>query len=442
MGKIFHEIWEKERKGDYLGQTVQMVPHVTNLIKQRFYDIAEEENADIALIEVGGTIGDMENELYLEALRQLKNEVGDSNIVFVHLTYVPIPHGVNEQKSKPTQQSVKTLREKGIQPDIIIGRCSEMLTDKVKKKIALSCDLDKEAVITGLDVDDIYKIPLVFEQEGIIGIIHRKLRIYSPPNLAKWKKLIKKKENAKKDVNIAICGKYTNLEDSYASIVEALNHCSANLECNINLKWIETSDGEDINDSLKNVHGIIVPGGFGSRGTDGKIEVIKYARENKIPFLGLCLGMQLAVIEFARNVCGLEDADSTEINEKAKHPVIDILPEQKKINEKGGTMRLGGHDVEVKKGSIAYSILNGNVRRRFRHRYEVNPEYIQKLEENGLVFSGKAPEREIMQILEIKDHPFFMACQFHPELTSKLEDPDPFFHNFIKESLKIDKLRT
>lgn len=437
MGKIFHEIREKERRGDFLGKTVQYVPHVTNLIKEKFFEIAREENAGIVLIEIGGTVGDMENELYLEATRQLKKDVGSENMIFVHLTYVPVPHGVNEQKSKPTQQSVHLLLQRGIQPNIIIGRCSEYLEDRIKEKIAQFCNIEKDAVITGLDVDDVYKIPIVFEQEGITKIIGKQFNIDIPKDMTRWKKLIRNKETAKKNVNIAICGKYTRLEDSYASIIEALNHCSANLDCKINLKWVETTDEGKVEDQLRGVDGIIVPGGFGSRGTEGKIKAINYARERNVPFLGLCFGLQLAVVEFARNVCNLDGANSTEINQKTKHPVIDILPEQKKVKKKGGTMRLGAYVADVMEGSKVFYLYNSSkVSERHRHRYEVNPKYHKVLEDNGLIFSGTSKKGELVEFIEIPKLNYFVATQAHPELKSNLEKPAPLFYGFIKACLK------
>ena len=437
MGKVFNAIMEKERKGDFLGKTVQYIPHVTSYIKDKFYEIGKNEDADIVLIEIGGTVGDIENELYIEAVRQLKNEVGMENILYVHLTYVPIPNGVNEQKTKPTQQSVNLLLQRGVQPDIIIGRCSEYLEDRMKEKIAQFCNIDKNAVITGLDVNDIYKIPIVFEQEGITKIISQKLELDVPKNLVKWKKLIRNKEVAKKSINVAICGKYTNLEDSYASIIESLNHCSANLNCKINLKWIETTADDKIEDQLRGVEGIIIPGGFGSRGTEGKIKAVNYARERNVPFLGLCFGLQLAVIEFARHVCGLDNANSTEINPETEHPVVDILPEQKNIKDKGGTMRLGAYTAEVIEGSKIFSLYNSTkVSERHRHRYEVNPDYHKQLEEKGLIFSGTSQKGKLVEFIELPELDYFVATQTHPELKSKLEEPAPLFYGFIKACLK------
>ena len=438
MGKIFNYVREKERRGDYLGKTVQYIPHVTNAIKEKITEVAKEERADIMLVEIGGTIGDLENELYVEAVRELKKDVGTDNILYVHLTYVPLPSTVKEQKSKPTQQSVNLLRQKGIQPDIIIGRCKELLTDKIKKRISTFCDVEQEAVITGLDVDNIYKIPLVYYEEGILGIINKKLNLNIKPNLEVWKDFLNK--DHLKEVKIAMCGKYTNLEDSYASVIEALNQSGANLKTNISIKWIETTDIEEdvitVEEALKDVQGVIVPGGFGERGAEGKIKVINYARENNIPFLGLCYGMQLAVIEYARNVCNLKNANSSEINPDAEFKVVDLLPDQIKIHAKGATMRLGGQDIEIKPNTKASKLFGNSTRLRFRHRYEINPEYLDLLESKGMLFSGKQPNGKIMQICELPNHPFFMATQAHPELTSRLEAPNRLFYDFLQNAIQ------
>ncbi len=436
MGKVFDMIRQKERRGDYLGKTVQYIPHVTDLIKEHIFNVAKEENADLVIIEIGGTVGDIENELFLEAVRQMKEDVGKENIIYIHLTYVPIPYGVNEQKSKPTQQSVNLLKQRGIFPDIIIGRCSQLLTKEIREKIARFCDVPYQAVITGLDVDDIYEIPFIFEEEGLPEIIHKKLNIYSPPDLSKWRKLINNIKNPKTEVTIAMCGKYTRLEDSYASIKESFHHCSAHLSCKINIQWIETTDLKDLS-VLDNVDGILVPGGFGVRGTEGKLEVIRYARENNKPFLGLCFGLQLAVIEFARNVCGLKGANSTEIDPGTSHPVIDILPSQQGVQEMGGTMRLGAYDAVLKKGTMVYSLYGKEiVRERHRHRYEVNPRYQKILEDAGLVFSGLSKDGNLVEFLELPTHRFFVATQAHPELKSRLESPSPLFYGFVKACIK------
>ncbi len=435
MGKVFNMVRKKERKGDYLGKTVQYIPHVTDVIKNHVSEIVQEEKPDLVIIEIGGTVGDIENELFLEAMRQMKEDVGRDNIIYVHLTYVPVPYGVNEQKSKPTQQSVNLLKQRGIFPDIIIGRCPDFLTKEIKDKISNFCDVNTDAVITGLDVDDIYEMPIIFEQEGLPEIIHKKLNIYSPPDLRKWKKLVENIRNPDRQITVAMCGKYTKLEDSYASIIESFNHCSAHLSCKIDLKWVETTDLKDTS-LLDGVDGLVVPGGFGSRGTEGKIEAIRLARERDIPFLGLCLGLQLAVIEFARNLCNLTGANSTEMDPDTPHPVIDILPEQKEITEKGGTMRLGAYPAVLREGTVVHSLYRSNeVSERHRHRYEVNPDYHLILQEKGMVFSGISPDRRLVEFIELPQLRFFAATQAHPELKSRMETPAPLFYGFVKACL-------
>ena len=432
MGKVFDMVRKKERKGDYLGKTVQYIPHVTDVIKNHIFEIVHKEKPDLVIIEIGGTVGDIENELFLEAMRQMKEDVGRDNVIYVHLTYVPIPYGVNEQKSKPTQQSVNLLKQRGIFPDIIIGRCSHFLTREIKTKISSFCDVNPDAVITGLDVDNIYEIPIIFEQEGLPEIIHKKLNIYSPPDLRKWKQLVDNIRNPDRQITVAMCGKYTRLEDSYASIIESFNHCSAHLSCRINLKWIETTDLNDTS-FLDGVDGLVVPGGFGSRGTEGKIEAIRLARERDIPFLGLCLGLQLAVIEFARNICNLTGASSTEMDPDTPHPVIDILPEQKEVTDKGGTMRLGAYPATLTEGTLVHSLYRSTeVSERHRHRYEVNPDYHLFLQENGMIFSGTSPDGRLVEFIELPQLRFFAATQAHPELKSRMEGPAPLFYGFVQ----------
>jgi CTP synthase len=436
-GKIFKLVIDKERRGDYLGKTVQMIPHVTNEIKKKFFEIAKKEDADIVMIEMGGTVGDIEMMLFNEAARQMRMEVGKDNICYVHLTYVPEPDAVGEQKTKPTQQSVELLRRVGIQPDIIVGRSKRVLDTNTKEKIALFSNLMTEDIISDPDMEQVYELPLIFKNEGLDYLLRNKLKLKNTNDLKKWKKIVDNIKNPKKEVNIALCGKYTKLHDSYISIMEALKHACGHLKVKTNICWIETTlieSGElSVEKALEEIDGVIIPGGFGSRGVEGKISVMKYVRENNIPFLGICLGMQIAVIEFARNVCGLKGANSTEFDCSCKHPVIDLLPEQRKVTEKGGTMRLGGHDIKIKKGTKAYGLFESEViRRRFRHRYEVNNDYIKRLEEKGLIFSGTTPDQKIMQVTEIKNHPYFMSGQFHPELTSRLEYPDPMFYGLVK----------
>ena len=435
MGKVFDMVRQKERRGDYLGKTVQYIPHVTNVIKNHIFDVAREESADLVIVEIGGTVGDIENELFLESMRQMKEDVGKENIVYIHLTYVPVPYGVNEQKSKPTQQSVNLLKQRGIFPDIIIGRCSQFLTKEIKTKISNFCDVESEAVVTGLDVEDIYEIPLIYEREGLSEILHKKLNIYSPPELRKWKQLINNLRNPKREINVAMCGKYTKLEDSYASIIESFNHCSAHFGCKFNLKWVETTDLKDTS-FLDDVDGVVVPGGFGSRGAEGKIEAIRAARERDIPFLGLCLGLHMAVIEFARNVCNLEDANSTEMDPDTPYPVIDILPEQKKISEKGGTMRLGAYSAMLREGTLLHSLYDADeVSERHRHRYEVNPDYHDILTEKGMIFSGTSKDGRLVEFIELPQLKYFVATQAHPELKSRMETPAPLFYGFVKACL-------
>lgn len=437
MGKVFETVRRKERKGDYLGKTVQYIPHVTDVIKNHVFQVANEEAGQLVIIEIGGTVGDIENELFLEAMRQMKEDVGRENIVYVHLTYVPIPYGVSEQKSKPTQQSVNLLKQRGIFPDVIIGRCAQFLTKEIKAKISNFCDVAPEAVITGLDVEDIYEIPLVFEMEGLAEILHKKLNIYSPPDLRKWKQLVENLRNPEKEITVAMCGKYTKLADSYASIIESLNHCAAHLKCKINLRWVETTDMKDA-ELLEGVDGLIVPGGFGHRGIEGKIEAVRMAREQNVPFLGLCLGLQMAVIEFARNLCGLPRANSTEIDPETPYPVIDILPEQESISDKGGTMRLGAWPALLQEGTMTQALYGTvEVSERHRHRYEVNPDYHKTLTDHGMIFSGSSKDGRLVEFVELPDHKFFVATQAHPELKSRMESPAPLFLGFVKACLGL-----
>ncbi|MBN2881042.1 CTP synthase (glutamine hydrolyzing) [Candidatus Woesearchaeota archaeon] len=439
MGKVYKGILDKERKGDFLGKTVQLIPHVTNHIKDWFYDIALEEKANIVIIEVGGTVGDMENELYIEATRQLKNDLGRENVFYVHLTYIPIPNGVNEPKSKPTQQSVKLLNERGIWPDMIIGRCQEYIPEQLKEKIANFCNVSKESIVTGVDVDSVYKIPIEFKEQNVDDTINAKFKLTHNADLEKWKHLVESlsynMNGQKKVITIAICGKYTRLEDSYASVVEALMHSSAHLDCKVNIKWVETTKIETLDDAKKalaGIDGIIVPGGFGSRGVEGKVKIIHCARENDIPFLGICYGLQLAVIEFARNVCGLTDANSTEIDKDTTNPVVDILPEQITITEKGGTMRLGAYEANIKKGTKIFELYESEkVSERHRHRYEVNPEFHKILSDKGLVFSGLSPNGKLVEFIELPEKTYFVGTQAHPELKSSLTKPAPMFYGLV-----------
>jgi CTP synthase len=438
MGKVYERIREAERRGDYLGRTVQLIPHVTDYIKGWWRTIAEEEEADIVLVEIGGTVGDIENELYIEAARQLKRDVGQDNIMYVHLTYVPKPEHVNEQKSKPTQQSVTLLRQRGILPDVILARCHHPLDERMKEKIATFCDVTAERVLSATDIDSVYKIPLNFAQQGMLRIIDEKLHVNHLQEDSRWAELVQRL-NAKHErrITIAIAGKYTKLEDSYASVVEALRHCQAAFDVAIDLRWLETSEEHDLAKEMTGVDGVIVPGGFGIRGVEGKIAMVRYCREHDIPYLGLCFGLQMAVIEFARNVCGLSAANSTEVDEKTPHPVVDILPDQKNVKKKGGTMRLGAYPAVLKKGSIVHALYGRDTAsERHRHRYEVNPEYHKVLQEHGLVFSGMSPDGTLVEFIENPKLRYFAATQAHPELKSSLLKPAPLFYGLVKACLE------
>jgi CTP synthase len=435
-GKLFAKILNQERKGDYLGRDVQFVPHVTGEIKKFVRNLAIKSQADIVFVEVGGTVGDIENNYFIEAMRELQYEEGRENVCNVALTYVLEPGFLGEQKSKAAQLGLRTLMANGIQPDIIACRCDHEVQQKVREKISVSANVPISRVVSVHDVESIYLIPRLLEKarldEQMIDLLGLRGRTNSD-YLArdKWEKYVEKIGNLNKEVVVGIMGKYTSLRDSYASIISALEHAGTSLGMKVKIKWVDTTE-LDVGD-LKGIDGIIVPGAFGARGSEGKIACIKYARENKIPYLGLCYGFQMAVIEFARNVCGLSGANSTEIDQNCV-PVIDILPEQKGIDSLGGNMRLGGHDVEVKPGTFAAELYRGSVRERFRHRWECNPAYIKTLEEKGLVFSGKAPGREIMQILELprEVHPYFLATQAHPEFLSRPLKPHPLYLGFLK----------
>lgn len=446
MGKIFKEVRMRERKGQYLGKTVQLVPHVTDLIQEKILEVSEKEKGDIVLIEVGGTIGDMENELYIEALRQLEKKVGHENMVFIHLTYVPIPFGVKEQKTKPTQQSISLLHNKGIWPAIVIGRCSEFLSENSREKIALFSNISKNKIFTAPDLNCIYELPDVFAKQGVIEHLCEEIDVKAPDEkkLKLWNELLQKKKEHK--IIVTIAGKYTDLEDSYASILESLNHCSFNLGAEVEVEWLETTNGID-KKKLAASDAIIVPGGFGSRGVDGKIEVIRYARENKIPYLGICYGLQLAIVEYARNVCGIKDAHTVEVDPDTRSPVITLLDEQKNVVRMGGTMRLGSYNAVLRDGQIKdlYESLGLGeekdegylVKERHRHRYEVNPEYVELLKKNKVVISGFSEERELVEFIELPKevHPYFVATQSHPELKSRLESPAPLFYGLVQAAI-------
>jgi CTP synthase len=441
-GKLFSKILSMERKGDYLGRDVQFIPHVTGEIKRFVRNLADESGADVIFIEVGGTVGEIENSYFVEAMRELQYEEGKENVCNVALTYVLEPGFLGEQKSKAAQLNLRTLMALGIQPDIIACRCDHEVVQKVREKIGLSANVRVDRVVSVHDVESIYRIPSLLEKSRLDDHTIDLLGLRSKVNCdykkrEKWEEFVQKIIKLEKEVVVGITGKYTSLRDSYASIIKALEHAGTHLGVKVKLKWIDTTelDEENAVKELHGVDGIIVPGAFGSRGAEGKVACIKHVREKKIPYLGLCYGFQMAIIEFARNVCGLEDANSTEIKVNCQHPVIDILPEQKEINSLGGNMRLGGHDVEVKKDSFAYKLYGSTlVRERFRHRWECNPTYIKQFEDKSLIFSGKAPGREIMQILELprEVHPFFIGIQAHPEYLSRPLQPHPLYVGFLQ----------
>jgi CTP synthase len=446
-GQIFMSILHKERHGDYLGRDVQMIPHVTGEVKLRLRTLAHRSNADIVFVEIGGTVGDLENAYFIEAMRELAYEEGPNSCCFVALTYILEPKTLGEQKSKAAQLGIKQLLQLGIQPDIIACRAGSPVTEKVRQKISVYSNVPFERVFSMSDAESIYTIPASLRESGIDFGVLKLLRIEDRIDLrherkawAKWSDFTDKIGTAKHNVEIGITGKYTTVRDSYASIINALEHAGIVLGCNVKIKWIDTTSVNEANVSgeLSGVDGIIVPGGFGTRGAEGKIACIKYAREHNFPYLGLCYGFQMAVIEFARNVCGLKNANSTEIEPGCSEPVIDILPEQKKIEGLGGNMRLGGRDIEIKSNTTASELYAkaSSVRLRFRHRYEVTPSYIEKLEKAGLVFSGKAPNYPIMQILELPDHPFFIGTQAHPCLTSRPLRPSPFFVGLVAAAMQ------
>jgi len=442
-GKVYQTVIEKERKGDYLGKTVQIIPHITDEIKRRINYVAKKSNADVVLIEVGGTVGDIESMPFLEALRELGREVGEGNRLFVHTTLIPELEVVGEQKTKPTQHSVKELRAIGIQPDIIIGRTTKPLGTDTKTKISNFCDVPLEAVISAINVKSVYELPLVFEKQNLGNYIFKKLGLSDGnSNLDDVETFLDHLNDAKEEVNIGFIGKYVHLKDSYLSHKEAFVHVSSSLRLKINIVWIDAEDIEEGKVSLENLDGIIIPGGFGKRGIEGKILAARYARENKIPFLGVCLGFQIAVIEYTRNVLGLKDAISTEFDPGTKNPVIDLLPEQQDIKNMGGTMRLGAQKVIIKKESKAFELYGKTeIYERHRHRYEVNPRYIPDLENKGMVFTGVDETKTRMEIFEVKDHPFYMGSQFHPEFKSRPQEPSVLHKAFIENVYKNKKSR-
>ncbi|MBA2861911.1 glutamine hydrolyzing CTP synthase [Methanococcus maripaludis] len=442
-GKIYWSVLSKERRGDYLGKTVQVIPHITNEIKDRIKALGKD--SDITIIEIGGTVGDIESLPFLEAIRQFKKDVGKENVLYIHVSLLPYIRSAGELKTKPTQHSVKELKGIGIQPDILVCRSEIPVSEKIREKLALFCDVEKEAVIECKDARTIYEVPLNLEKEGIGKLVTEKLNLKdSTPDLTEWRAIVDRIINPMNEITIGIVGKYVELKDSYMSIMEALGHAGAKNDTKVNIAWInseelETKNYVEILDKMvddEKLHGILVPGGFGDRGIDGKVNAVRYAREKNIPFLGICLGMQCAVIEFARNVCGLK-ANSTEFDEETENPVIDYIPEQREITEKGGTMRLGAYPAILTEHSLASELYGSiNVSERHRHRYEVNPEYHEILKKNGLIISGMSPDGKLAEFIELENHKYFIATQAHPEFKSRPNKPHPLFYGLIKAAIE------
>ncbi|MFY9270612.1 MAG: CTP synthase [Candidatus Manganitrophaceae bacterium] len=440
-GKIYFNVINKERRGDYLGGTVQVVPHITDEIKRCIKGVGD--GVDVAIVEIGGTVGDIESLPFLEAIRQFPFDIGRENVLYIHLTLVPFIKAAEELKTKPTQHSVNTMREIGIQPDILLCRTDRFISPELKKKIALFCNVEKEAVITAKDVESIYEVPLLFHQEKLDDIIVKKLGLKAgPPKLKAWEKIVRIIQSPKEEVQIALVGKYVDLKDSYKSLCESLIHGGIGNKARVVIDWVnsERLETESAESVLKGSNGVLVASGFGNRGIEGKIKAIQYARERKVPFYGICLGMQCAVIEFARNVAGLSKANSSEFDSNTPDPVIDLLPGQRDIEEKGGTMRLGAYPCRVEKGTRAYEAYRKNeISERHRHRYEFNNNYREVLTKKGLVLSGLSPDGKLVEIVELADHPWFLAVQFHPEFKSRPQEPHPLFREFIKASIRQKK---
>lgn len=436
-GKIYAEVLQKEREGAYLGATVQVIPHITNAIKDKIKRAAELTQADVVITEIGGTVGDIESLPFLEALRQMKQEVGSEQVLYIHTTLLPYLKAAGEMKTKPTQHSVKELRSLGIQPNILVVRAEQPISENIKTKLAQFCDVPKEAVIESLDVDTLYSIPLNLQAQKMDDLVCRYLKLETPTaEMKEWRELEQRVLNLEKQVTIAIVGKYVELPDAYLSVVEALKHAGYEFDVDVKIKWVQSEDLTTVNVSqtLANVMGILVPGGFGERGVEGKIIAIQYARENDIPFLGICLGMQLACVEFARHVLGLKEAHSSELNEETSDPVIHLMDEQKTVAELGGTLRLGAYPCELKKGSIASTCYGQEkmVFERHRHRYEFNTNYQSLFEKKGMVFSGTSPDGKLMELVELPALKFFVAAQYHPEFRSRPNRAHPLFIGFMK----------
>lgn len=442
-GKVYWSVINKERKGDYLGSTVQVIPHITNEIKERIYRVGKEDNADVVITEIGGTVGDIESLPFLEAIRQVKKEVGRDGVLYIHVTLVPYIAAAGELKTKPTQHSVKELRSIGIHPDVIVCRTEHELSQDMKEKLALFCDIDIQAVVQNKTASSIYDVPGMMAEEGLDQIVMERLNLKAgAPDMKDWYDMVEKIHSPSKEVSIAIVGKYVALHDAYLSVTESLNHAGIAHGTKVKMKWINSEEIEgpeaDLAEIFKDVQGILVPGGFGDRGVEGKIRAIEYARTKKIPYFGLCLGMQTAVIEFARHVCGLTGAHSAEFDSATPHPVIDLMPEQVDIEDKGGTMRLGVYPCKVTENTLTYAAYQDEIiYERHRHRFEFNNAYRQQLSDAGLVIGGTLPNGRLVEIIELKQevHPWFVATQFHPEFKSRPTHPHPLFRDFVAAAL-------
>lgn len=444
-GRIYNNVITKERKGEYLGKTVQVIPHITDEIKRNLFLLGETGEYDFVITEIGGCVGDIESLPFIEALRQVKWDLPPHNVIVIHLTLIPYLKAAKELKTKPTQHSVKDLLEAGVQPDILVCRTEMPLPHDIRKKLALFCNVHINSVIEAMDADTIYDVPILMRKEKLDERVLAKLKVQTKeePALDHWKNFLGKLKNPVDEINVGLVGKYVSLPDSYKSIAEAFIHAGAENDCKVNLRWISSEDvnPEVVDSMLKNLDGVLVAPGFGERGLEGKIETIRYVRENKIPFFGVCLGMQCAVVEFARNVLGLE-ASSTELNPKTPHPVIDMMEEQKKIVNKGGTMRLGSYDCKLKKGSKAYAAYGETlIHERHRHRYEFNNKYLEQIEHGGLKAVGVNPGSNLVEVVELKDHPWFVGVQYHPELKSTVLNPHPLFVKFVEAALERKKER-
>ena len=446
-GRIYQTVINKEREGAYLGKTVQVIPHITDEIKRRMKMLGESGNYDIVITEIGGTVGDIESLPYIEAVRQLQWELPEEDLLVVHLTLIPYLKAARELKTKPTQHSVKLLSQEGVFPDVIVCRTEEPINDDLKRKIALFCNVKPEAVIEARDASTIYEVPLLMMEEKLDVIVLKKLNItnYKEPELTKWKEFLDKLKYPKTKVTIGLIGKYVELQDAYKSILESFVHAGAMNECKVQVQYIHSEfiTEENVSEKLAGLDGLLVAPGFGHRGIEGKITAVKYAREKGLPFFGICLGMQMAVIEFARNVLGIKDAHSTEMNPQSTEPVIDMMEEQKKITNKGGTMRLGSYVCDIKKGTLAYKIYGSTqISERHRHRYEFNNKYFPRFEKNGMIASGSNPQTGLVEIMEIPTHPFFIGVQYHPELKSTVENPQPIFVHFVAAAKKYNENKT